>query len=889
MSDLNYGYLPGGAILAAALICAAPCPADEVLRLTFENASNLAEDTSSNAFTGAIEQLNFGGSITQSANVPVGVAGSSSASFSPADFENGPYISFKGAEFPDFTPDDSFTVSLWVNPTTAWVEDTQGFRAIVSGLSTTAFTSVDWQLDNGDAADPGTDSVSGLNSNARINLGSELVGDQWQKVTLSYNSAGRSVAIFLDSSLSVAEGKASGLSMEDFLVGVNRNETILYEGLIDELQVFDTASVVDAGGVRRDLGDLDFNGTIDSADWTAFKGGQGADLSGSGAIPAYQQGDMDLDGDNDLADFLSFKAIYNDIHGEGALAQLIASAPEPASGLLLASAGVGLLMTRRRRNTSIRRPAFARSKTDLAGKVECIVIRKLSLGCFAVGLILFSNSLAQAQTTVFSAAFEGLTQPAADTGTLSFTGPGVQSIVSVDGSASHTDWGTNALWADRSASSGGAQGFTMSWDFTDPVDLNGATIDFDYILRRTNTGNVKSHFVNGLDSNGATVFSLFLIDREDSGLANIDPDYTEPAETNERQRQTVGFIDPTAGQSLFPSSSIATGSIPDSNDRSGGTNDFEFFFGNDNRDDPVSEEQAGLFSVTTSPTGWTLNATPRQSSTLSAFTTTEQSFFDSGVIDLAKIEVIGETVQAGGYWDNLSVQGTVVDPPTPLKLQVLSNGQMKLVGGDPGGGVLGLDIDYISITSEDVEEDGGSLNPTGFTGLGGDSGFPAGDGSGNGWEFGDNNSDKIIIESYLEDSSFISNEAEIMLGTGYVPGGAQDISFTYHIVGETTETVGLVEYVPVAGLPGDFNDDGVVDAADYTVYRDNLGQSDAALNGNGTGDVSGLVVLADYDLWRTSYGSSASQNAAAQATPEPSTMAALATLLLATGGFRRVR
>ena len=62
--------------------------------------------------------------------------------------------------------------------------------------------------------------------------------------------------------------------------------------------------------------------------------------------------------------------------------------------------------------------------------------------------------------------------------------------------------------------------------------------------------------------------------------------------------------------------------------------------------------------------------------------------------------------------------------------------------------------------------------------------------------------------------------------------------------------------VLAAGISGDYNGDNTVDAADYTVWRDNLGQSDLALNGNGSGDASGLVVQADYQLWRDNYGSS---------------------------------
>ena len=38
------------------------------------------------------------------------------------------------------------------------------------------------------------------------------------------------------------------------------------------------------------------------------------------------------------------------------------------------------------------------------------------------------------------------------------------------------------------------------------------------------------------------------------------------------------------------------------------------------------------------------------------------------------------------------------------------------------------------------------------------------------------------------------------------------------------------------GLPGDFNNNGVVDAADYVLWRDHLGDaSEAAFNGNGDG------------------------------------------------------
>ena len=57
-------------------------------------------------------------------------------------------------------------------------------------------------------------------------------------------------------------------------------------------------------------------------------------------------------------------------------------------------------------------------------------------------------------------------------------------------------------------------------------------------------------------------------------------------------------------------------------------------------------------------------------------------------------------------------------------------------------------------------------------------------------------------------------------------------------------------------LPGDFNNDNIVDAADYTVWRDNQGASGLAPYeaGDATGD--GSVTIEDYHVWRSHYGQS---------------------------------
>ncbi len=53
-------------------------------------------------------------------------------------------------------------------------------------------------------------------------------------------------------------------------------------------------------------------------------------------------------------------------------------------------------------------------------------------------------------------------------------------------------------------------------------------------------------------------------------------------------------------------------------------------------------------------------------------------------------------------------------------------------------------------------------------------------------------------------------------------------------------------------LQGDFNGDGMVDAADYVLWRNNVGQDESVLNG--AGDNSGTVDGGDYTLWKERFG-----------------------------------
>jgi formylglycine-generating enzyme required for sulfatase activity len=86
-------------------------------------------------------------------------------------------------------------------------------------------------------------------------------------------------------------------------------------------------------------------------------------------------------------------------------------------------------------------------------------------------------------------------------------------------------------------------------------------------------------------------------------------------------------------------------------------------------------------------------------------------------------------------------------------------------------------------------------------------------------------------------------------------------------------------------LPGDYNTDGAVDAADYTIWRDTLGSfEDLRANGDDTGASQGYIDEADYNVWKANFGQSAGAGAtgSASAVPEPSSLTIAFALLLTT-------
>lgn len=123
--------------------------------------------------------------------------------------------------------------------------------------------------------------------------------------------------------------------------------------------------------------------------------------------------------------------------------------------------------------------------------------------------------------------------------------------------------------------------------------------------------------------------------------------------------------------------------------------------------------------------------------------------------------------------------------------------------------------------------------------------------------------------------------------------GSRDLELEFVLAGDTAERLGAVLYDTVsANVLGDYNSNGVVDAADYTTWRNNLGAPAGSLPNRNPAN-SGVINAADYTYWKSRFGatSGAGSGGVALATtsvPEPTTCwLVMAGLTLVGSAYRR--
>jgi hypothetical protein len=146
----------------------------------------------------------------------------------------------------------------------------------------------------------------------------------------------------------------------------------------------------------------------------------------------------------------------------------------------------------------------------------------------------------------------------------------------------------------------------------------------------------------------------------------------------------------------------------------------------------------------------------------------------------------------------------------------------------------------------------------------------------------------------LTGQATLDGRLNLLLGNGYVPalgnilnilsaaGGVtgsfssvqRPIGMPVNLAFEVIYNPTTVQLVVVSALPGDYNRNGVVDAADFVMWRRHQGEMFTLFNENPAAATPGLVDQEDYDFWRASFGLSVGGgNAVASATiPEPKSL-----------------
>lgn len=566
-------------------------------------------------------------------------------------------------------------------------------------------------------------------------------------------------------------------------------------------------------GVKWVTGDLDFDGTIDADDYGILALNAESDLSGLATAVAYQLGDLNDDGANDAIDFGLFKNAFIAANGAPAFARLVAGVPEPGT-LGLAALGLLSLATRRRRPHHITKKThkpmsftMPSQRTRSVAKAAGVFLLLAAIAPRAEAIIfedfLFDDTAGTLITEVANTANPGsLFTEDADSIDVATNGLG-----QLDASLkANTGFGTNFLDVEPALTTGTIFGvMELTWDFQSTLDT-------------AENEEIRISLINN-NPTGTQITGEFRIVRTDADEIIING-------------QAGG-----TGSSDLPDTLLNGGSLVQSDkfiavvaaDLDNST--YEILYSND----------AGA-SFLSAGTG---NSAPGRIVESMRMTLNNDLSSDNVLIDRVYLA------------DALPI---VIDPDSLTLYVHPKSGHVAIV--NETGTVF--DIDYYRIQSGDDSLVGSQWNSLQSQAVdavdGADGGSTAGDGTGETWTEAGGSDAGVLSESFLLSSSQVVENETLPLGGAFdLSGDDQQLTFEFR----DSATGNVFEGDILVGdlLDGDFNLDGKVDAADYTVYRDN---------------VSGLFTAADYTVWADNYGAQLAASSSSSAVPEPASLGLLA-------------
>ncbi|WP_425400018.1 PEP-CTERM sorting domain-containing protein [Aeoliella sp.] len=690
-------------------------------------------------------------------------------------------------------------------------------------LDPTTWTSI---ADNYDAGSPGPNQVDPDNNWTK--LSDPALRTDLSEIEFEQNGGAANGADFMPGTSTSLGNAWIRYYEEDVLANI-----VFDDGTVMPLDVVFTGN----GGVPLTFGDLDFDGDVDIDDFNnEFVPNYGSDTSALIAGPEkYGQGDLNLDGTINIQDFIILNNAYAAANpGAAALSFSALSVPEPTTSAMLLMGAGALVFCR------VRRQSFH-------GLATCAKLCGIFVALTAITAR--ADLVVHMDPNVLESQFEdggtgGGSDPAEIGDTVGFisdvraslygaAGAG-DGFVDLEGSSGdlasrpqivpHPTLGT--VWS----TTGGQRmlGRTGPSNNTDGIETN-----FD-----TNT---ISAIVAGQISSQGSGNGYFFDFRDDSG------DLVDGFAL--RYNYSNGMLEGLAKQSVNAAVSIPLD---------------EWFIASYSWDGPNSTATVSVETLS----GEVLSNTAAAESAALDPDRWRPVANGNGSAGSRLYGLMGDFLLYNDLDDHSDVSDALADDYL-LTVDVAinrTNGAATLTNNS------GVDftIDAYTITSAM-----GSIASGSYNSLDGQ------DYDGGAWTQLDTDPTLVSEGAFSLAGSTIANGASIPLGTLFNTSvGEEDLQFAMHLYGEaeTAFMSGRVTYFDgPGGLAGDFNGDNVVNLADYTVWRNNLGADESVLPA-GSGDGSGTVDAGDYTQWKDNFGATAGALSTVEtaAVPEPSSLAIVA-------------
>lgn len=597
---------------------------------------------------------------------------------------------------------------------------------------------------------------------------------------------------------------------------LNVTLTILDENFAEQqisVPVFYINGIDDAPYKRSDF---DLDGDIDETDYLTMRAHHLEDLGGTFHGETYPLGDINGDLVNDYLDFRLFKADFIAANSMAAFASLMAgegAVPEPTTlGLLMLGMAAGALATRRKRTEDGGRNLLAVSHYF---SQRCCTMNCGSKTLSLLTLLMMIPAVSNAQTVVGSQNFD-----AATLGDFQMSG--------LPGARYYTYQALNPFAEIATPGVGGGGNLLRTQvDFlTGQFNVGGSGFQMPL------TGNISP---NRVDYN--LEFDIRMVQGEP-----YNPDGSWIFSVGVMSNFTFAQ---QGGSNYF------LNDVPEINNLTPG-GDFQHVVFN------LGEPDELFFGEQLPPDGvghWN----PVDASNQLAF---EFNTIRTPTADVTQIWEIDNVELVLDVAPSLAL---VVDP---------TSGKARLRNVATGD----VTFDYYKIDST-----AGSLQTADFNGTTGwnsldDQGKDSlGPGATQSWdEVGEANSANRLVEQFLEGSTTLSPGQSVSLGAPINPAvlnnNIDDLMLQLGGPSYEALTFGGVLFEDLSALVGDYNDNGVVDAADYTVWRDHLGQT-FSLPNRDPANGSGAISAADYNSWKANFGAilgaGSASGTASSAVPEP--------------------